>query len=393
MNILFVPSWFPSHKKPSNGIYFYEQAKALSKICDNLFIVYAKEIELKKNPFKDEGNIKFFSFPKIHYRKTFFFYSYLKYFVKKIIKKYGKIDIIHAQSFLWAGIESSKIAKKFSIPLIITEHHSRYIVGNEKPGIIKILNNATDIASKIVFVSNSLKDKFIEKILKDNFFDNNKLRKLLVIPNSVTDNFFKKSEIASNIQILNSYKKYFADNDKNFIFATVANLKKTKGLDNLIIAFSKAFFENNAKKNIKLIIGGDGPERYNIEKLILKLNLQDNVILLGQLNRVQVKYVLENSNCFVLASRFETFGIVYIEALAKGLPIIATNCGGPKDIINDECGILTEIDDIEGLENAMIWMYENYEKYDKEKIKQYAFDNFSDTAFIQKYKKLYDEIS
>lgn len=393
MNILYVPSWFPSHKKPSNGIYFYEQAKALSKICDNLFIVYAKEIEFKKNPFKDEGNIKFFSFPKIHYIKTFFFYSYLKYFVKKIIKKYGKIDIIHAQSFLWSGIESAKIAKKFSIPLIITEHHSRYIVGNEKPEIIKILNNATDIASKIVFVSNPLKDKFIEKILKDNFLDNNKLRKFLVIPNSVPDNFFKKIEIAPNIQIFNSFKKYFADNNKNFIFSSIANLKKTKGLDNLIMAFSKAFFENNVKKNIKLIIGGDGPERYNIEKLILKLNLEDRVILLGQLNRVQVQYVLENSNCFVLASRFETFGIVYIEALAKGIPVIGTNCGGPKDIINDECGILTEIDDIEGIKNAMIWMYENYDKYDKEKIKQYAFNNFSDTAFIQKYKKLYDEIS
>lgn len=413
MNILYIPSWFISKKKPSNGIFFYEQAQALSKICSNLFVIYPEEIESGKKIIKNENNIYFYGFPKIHYKKTYFFYFFLRYYVNKIIKKFGKIDLINAQSFLWAGVESSKIARKYNIPLVITEHHSRFLIGKENRKTIYLIRKAIEFSSKVVFVSSALKESFIENIENN---DMNIESKFIVIPNSISDNFFNILDDNKKQNLDKKLLSYFSQNH-SFIFSSIGNLKDSKGFDILIDAFYNAFYNpsyNNSnnyfhkdsidrytqncyiqsyeKKEVKLFIGGDGPFKIKIEQQIKKLNLKEKVILLGQLDRTSVEYLLENSNCFVLASKFETFGVVYIEALAKGVPVIATNCGGPKDIINDQCGILTEVNDIEGIKNAMISMFENINKYDKEKIRQYAFENFSNTAFINKYKNLYEEL-
>ncbi|MFN3410973.1 MAG: glycosyltransferase [Exilispira sp.] len=413
MNILYVPSWFISKKKPSNGIFFYEQAKALSKICTNLFVIYPEEIEAGKKIIKNENNIYFYGFPKIHYKKTYFFYFFLRYYVNKIIKKFGKIDLINAQSFLWAGVESSKIARKYNIPLVITEHHSRFLTGKENRKTIDLIRKAIEYSSKVVFVSSTLKESFSRYIVNN---DINIASKFTVIPNSISDDFFNILD-DNKKQTLDKKLLYYFNQNNYFIFSSIGNLKESKGFEIIIDAFYNAFynpsynnFNNNfhkdtidsymqsshiqsyEKKEVKLFIGGDGPFKIKIEQQIKKLNLKDKVILLGQLDRSSVEYLLENSNCFVLASRFETFGIVYIEALAKGVPVIATNCGGPKDIINDQCGILTEVNDIEGIKNAMIMMYKNNNRYDKEKIRQYAFENFSSSAFINKYKNLYEEL-
>lgn len=379
MNILYVPSWFISKKRPLNGVFFYEQAKELSKISDNLFVIYPKEIEFGKNIVKDEENIRFFPFLKFHYKRTFLFGFFLKLFIKKIIKKYGKIDLIHAQSFLWAGIECAKISKKFNIPLIITEHHSRFLVVDEKTKIKKLINEAISISSKVVFVSSPLRSSFCQKMkLNENELND----KFLVIPNSVSDRFFQTKEF---FQINDSLKEYFNDN-KKFIFISIGNLKPAKGFDILIDAFHNAFSNVD---DVELFIGGDGPLKFNLIEKISKLKVQNKVILLGQLNREEVEYVLEHSNCFAIASRFETFGVVLIEALAKGLPVIATDCGGPKDIVNQDCGILVKSEDIDALADAMKKIFFNYKKYDNKKIKQFAFENFSETAFIEKYRKLY----
>ena len=95
---------------------------------------------------------------------------------------------------------------------------------------------------------------------------------------------------------------------------------------------------------------------------------------------------------FVLPSRHESFGIVYIEALAMGRPIIATKCGGPEMIVNDLNGLLINTDNIDSLSKAIIYMYHNYQKYSNEIIREDFMHRFSKESTVQKYKKIYKEV-
>ena len=79
---------------------------------------------------------------------------------------------------------------------------------------------------------------------------------------------------------------------------------------------------------------------------------------------------MKGCDAFVLASRAETFGVVYVEAMAAGLPVIATACGGPEDFVSEENGILIPADNEEKLTEALIEMYHMAHKYDKQAISE-----------------------
>ena len=92
--------------------------------------------------------------------------------------------------------------------------------------------------------------------------------------------------------------------------------------------------------HVSLIIAGDGEEMQSLKEQIQSLHLQEQVKLTGRLSREELSGLLGTCDAFVLASFAETFGIVFIEAMATGLPAIGTVCGGPEDIITPESGFL-----------------------------------------------------
>ena len=97
-------------------------------------------------------------------------------------------------------------------------------------------------------------------------------------------------------------------------------------------------------------------------------------------------------NAFVLASLHETFGVVYIEALASGKPVIGTYNGGAEDIINDNNGLLVNKNDIKALGDAMVYLSDNISSYDKEKIRKECVDRFSKDKIINEVINVYSTI-
>ena len=130
----------------------------------------------------------------------------------------------------------------------------------------------------------------------------------------------------------------------------------------------------------------------NLKSLINKYKLNENIFLLGLLDRNQVALNMQQCDCFILASRFETFGIVYIEAMNYGKPVIASITGGPDTFVNDKCGILIENENVEEIKNAMIDMINNYEKYDKRYISNFCENNFSSKVIANRLIALYGEV-
>ena len=122
---------------------------------------------------------------------------------------------------------------------------------------------------------------------------------------------------------------------EDFVIICVGRLEKIKGHDILL----KALGQMQPERHINLLIVGDGPCRQEIERQIIEESLQQNVRMLGHRNDIPV--LLNLSNCFVLASRSEGLSCSIIEAMAAGLPIVATDVGGNGElVVNEENGYL-----------------------------------------------------
>ena len=129
---------------------------------------------------------------------------------------------------------------------------------------------------------------------------------------------------------------------------------------------------------------------YNqLNEEIQNLGLSGQIKLLGFMDRDSIAKEMNQSNAFVLASRSETFGVVYIEALASGLPVIGTNCGGPEDYVNEENGILVEINNVDELSEALLTMYRKIDYYDGEEIAKKCKDTFSPDKIATQLTEIY----
>ena len=157
-------------------------------------------------------------------------------------------------------------------------------------------------------------------------------------------------------------------------------------MDLLIKAFNNVF----KGKNIILRIGGDGAIRESLESLVKELGLQNQIVFLGALDRVEVAFEMNRCDGFVLASEHETFGAVYTEALAVGKPILGTYNGGAEDIIKDYNGIIVENKNIDKLSEGLIKFVEELPNYNSEEIITKCHLEYSDEVIINRIKKIYE---
>ncbi len=154
-------------------------------------------------------------------------------------------------------------------------------------------------------------------------------------------------------KILENHKEIF---DDSFNFITIGSLSKQKGQWYLLRCFKKV---SQSRRDAKLIVLGEGSLRRNLEELVKKMDLEEKVFFLGNVENV-FPY-LKKSDCFVLSSLWEGFGNVLTEALSQDIPVISTDCtAGPREILCPELGIREEI---------------NYPYYGKYGILVESFDN------------------
>ncbi|PCH92411.1 MAG: hypothetical protein COB85_08195 [Bacteroidetes bacterium] len=146
------------------------------------------------------------------------------------------------------------------------------------------------------------------------------------------------------------------------------------------------------KYNIKLNIVGDGSEKTNLISLAKKLNVSGQIKFLGMKSRLDVRSEIEKCHSLVSSSKLETFGINIIEALACGKPVVATDSGGPNDIIREQDGIIVRDHSADQLANGMRTMIDNYHNYNSSEISKACIDRYSDQVISRKLNKLYEDI-
>jgi glycosyltransferase involved in cell wall biosynthesis len=141
---------------------------------------------------------------------------------------------------------------------------------------------------------------------------------------------------------------------------------------------------------VHLALGGDGPIEHWIQQASSLGIRSDSIDFFGEISWEEVARKMESSHALLLFSNYENLPCVIVEALACGLPVISTRVGGISEHINPERGILVDRGDEDALAKAIDSMSSNIDQYDKEALRKYAVERFSNeavaTAFVGLYK-------
>jgi len=275
--------------------------------------------------------------------------------VEKIIRrKKMNFDLIHAHFTYPSGYVGARLKENHKKPVILTVHE-------ERDGFLKeIFSNNRNI----IYTWN-----FVDKIIRVNEKDLMEFKrlqidksKLLFLPNGYSQDLFLPMD-SNNARI-----KLKLPLDRT-ILVNIASLEAYKGQKYLIEAMKKILV---IRQDIMLYIVGQGSLENSLQSLINKYGLQNNVILAGgNKPREEIPLWMNACDVFVLPSLSESFGIVQIEAMACGKPVVATRNGGSEGIIiNEKLGILVEPGDSEGLAKAIHRSLDI--EWDDEFIRDYA---------------------
>ena len=205
--------------------------------------------------------------------------------------------------------------------------------------------------------------------------------KVEIINDGVDFDSFQNTEKLSSNEIVKKHTKINFEEVSN-IFFSMGRLHKIKGFDVLINAF-EIYLQKD--KNAKLIIaGGDDGIGDKLEQQILELKLNNSVFLIGEVDFEEKKILLSNCDYFVLASEFESFGIVIAEALACGKPCVVSNKTPWKHLEMNNCGILVDNEK----ESFATGFSDIVNKdFDSNKIKNYLKSNYDWEVIVSRFLK------
>jgi teichuronic acid biosynthesis glycosyltransferase TuaC len=290
---------------------------------------------------------------------------------RRYIAEKGVPFIVHAHGrFLNAGWLATRIKDLEKIPFVYTEHSTYYQSGKAPLESRPLLQRVATQCSIFVAVSQSL----LEQVKKFIGID---IANSVIVPNVLGKIF--EEPLAAREQ-----------KGHQFVFITVASLEHKKGLDILLKAFSLAF-KSDSKISLKVV--GEGPLRAELVRLASELDIDSQVVFIGNQDKMGIRNLLDESHAFVLASRIETFGVVVIEALARGLPVVATRCGGPEYILTPECGILVEPEKPDELAAAMQAIINYQVRYKAGEIREYSLNTFGSQVFLERMKVIYNQVA
>ena len=375
MKVLVIPSWYPNGTDKLMGIYHKEYAEALSEnknvAVDMLYIdrqrlnAPIKYVMMKKNEIIKEKGYNVYIKKMLDIHKINEDYQ-IKRYTKKLeelyleyLKTNEKPDIIHAHVTIPAGYAACVLGKKYNIPVVVTEHASyfkRFFKDKNKKYGEYVLKN-----SKFTTVSN-----YMAKEIKKMGYE------CQVIPNVVdTQNFQIERKEQKSLKLV-----------------TVSALRQGKRIDDIIEAL-KLIIDDKIKASLTII--GDGFLEDYYKKKCNLLGMDKYVNFVGRKNKQEIAQILGEHNVFVIASEKETFCIPGVEALASGMPVVATKCLGPEEYIDDTCGKLVEVGNIKELKEAILEVYQNKDKYDKETLRKIA-NKYSRKSVINKALEIYNEV-
>lgn len=355
-----------------SGIVATELGKALSRKGHEIhFITYSQPVKLgvlRENIFYHEVSTS--DYPLFEYT------PYEQVLTSKLVDvvKFEKLDLLHVHYAIphaSAAYMAQQILKTqgITIPFITTLHGTDITLVGKDPSFEPVITFSINHSNIVTAVSENLKKDTLELF--------NIKKEIEVIPNFICLEDYKQK----NNQ---KYKDRIAKNNEKVI-THISNFRKVKRIQDVL----KAFKIINESIPSKLVLVGDGPERAKMERLARQLDISEHVNFLGNLK--STKEVLNISDLFMLPSSSESFGLAALEALACGVPVIATNKGGiPEVVEHGKCGFLSNVGDYSEMSKNALSILSNEKTFADFKLNaRQTAKKFDIQEILPIYEKIY----
>nr|WP_243190668.1 glycosyltransferase family 4 protein [Clostridium gallinarum] len=269
-----------------------------------------------------------------------------------------------------------QLKKEYNLPYIVAVRNSdvnvffKYFINLRKLGV-EILKNA----EKVIFISPAYLKNTIDKYVPVNYREEIR-KKSLVVPNGLNQYWIENRVNKSKVLNSNKIKLVY-----------IGEITKNKNIHKVINDVENM---NNNGMDVTYTIVGDGEYLNQIKSIFEKIKNKSKIRILGRINdKDKLKEILDDNDIFVMNSSFETFGLSYIEALSRGLPVIYTKDQGVYGYFK-EGYIGYGVERGTSINEAVNKIIDNYDSISKNAIK--VIDEFRWTSIGDKYIDIYGRL-
>ena len=393
-HIIFLARWYPHRYDPMFGLFVQRHAEAAA-LFNDITVIYCQQttdnrqqtgrdvsttpinkqevvdaschhcnFEIVRTLENDVDTIRvYYKKPKNKILSLLRFYRANM----KALKMCKPADMIHVHILTRLGVIAWIQKLLHKTPYIITEHWSRYLPGNGFGGFLRklftkiVVRNAKTVTTVTENLANAMRNHGLKN---DNY---------VVLPNVVNLDMFHISE-KNNAPCKIIHISCFEDKSKN-ISGLLESLKiiDDKGID------------------FQCTLIGEGMDLEVMKEKAQNLQLINKVSFTGLLQGQELADKLSSGDFLVLSSNYENMPVVILEALASGLPVVSTNVGGIKEMVDETKGILVEPKNKEALAEALIKMIETHKNYDANYLRNSVIEKYGYESVGRFLSRLYNK--
>ena len=358
-----------------SGVVATELGKALAEKGHELhFITYstpARMGSLKSNLFYHEVRVS--DYPLFDYQ------PYELVLTSKMVEVTlaHDLDLLHVHYAIphaSAAVLARDIlqAQGIRIPVVTTLHGTDITLLGREPAFEPVISHAINRSDAVTAVSESLRKDTLELFGVE--------RAIQVVNNFICTQHFERAADEA-------FRKSIAPNGEPII-THISNFRPVKRVQDVLETFIRI------RKAIpaKLLLVGDGPERSRIEKMAMDQGVDDDIICIGKIKNPVEPLLI--SDLFLLPSETESFGLAALEALAAGVPVVASDSGGiPEVVDHGKSGFLAPVGDVQQMAKYALQLLENPEQMAKaKKMAKARASDFRIQKILPEYEGIYQRL-
>lgn len=381
--VLIIPRTYPGRVHPLKGVFVQKQVEAQAAVDDVAVLNVISDPNLSRCRYDCQvETTACHSVVRVYYQKNDLRFAPTAPLIKmwryikasrigfrRIIQLVGMPDLVHVHMVLPGGFLAYWLKWRYHIPYLITEHLTNYLPADghyQRASFFyrQITRWLCRNSNAMVAVSPSLLHA-----LQGHGLVQGHGRVIGNVIDLTVEPFKKKPA------------------DRPFTFLTACLLDDDqKNISGLLRSFAQLL---KIKPTDRLLIAGDGPDREKLQSLVKEWALENQVTFTGLIAHAQMRQLWQQSDCYVLSSRYETFSVAAAEAMLYGLPAIVTACGGPEHFVTAESGQVIPPGDEAALTAAMLQCQEHERSFNPQQMRLSIQERFSAKTIGQQYHDLY----
>jgi teichuronic acid biosynthesis glycosyltransferase TuaC len=393
LNVLLVSRLYPRPGDPVLGVFVEEEARALSSRCRVRvvspcpwfppFKAFERWYPYSQLPFRETRRGIEVLRPRmllLPHNLLFPLFGHSLYLSLRRwtdeIERDFPFDLIHAHTVYPDGLAAVMLGRARQRPTVVTVHGGDVNIHLRQPLVKRLGRRALSNADRVIAVSSSLQRALVEE-------HGLEPERITVLPNGVDVTRFApvpRAEAEARLGLHNTAPRILY----------VGAIADSKGIAHLLIAIHRLRHEWSCPVQLTLI--GQGEYEPTARALAGELDIADAVAFAGRSPNDEIPVWMSACDVVVLPSLSEGFGVVLVEAMACGKPVVATACGGPEDIVTSETGILVPPADDAALAKALLEVLRDEHRFAPERIRQLAIDNYAYDHVVSRIAMVYEEV-